>query len=109
MSSVANTEALVESLDFAGGCFAQNGTILYPQAFGTFGNMGRNILRGPGFVNWDASVAKIWKVNERVGFAVPRRSFNLLNHANFAPFPIGGELGSPGSLGRADALLTFGR
>ena len=29
--------------------------------------------------------------------------FNLLNHANFAPFSIGGELGSPSSLGRADA------
>jgi hypothetical protein len=101
--SVATTDALQESLDYAGGCYAQNGTILYPQAFGTFGNMGRNILRGPGFVNWDASIGKIWKLGESVKVQFRGEVFNLLNHANFAPFSIGGELGSPNSLGRADA------
>ena len=72
--SVATTDALQEALDYAGGCFSQNGTILYPQAFGTFGNMGRNILRGPGFVNWDASVGKIWKLNERVACSFAAKS-----------------------------------
>ena len=39
-ASVAKTQALLDSLAYVGGCFAQNGTIMYPQAFGTFGNMG---------------------------------------------------------------------
>jgi hypothetical protein len=102
-TSVANTPELLETLDYVGGCYEQNGTILYPQAFGTFGNMGRNILRGPGFVNWDASIGKIWKMNERVSIQFRGEVFNLLNHANFAPFSIGGELASPSGLGRADA------
>ena len=101
--SVATTPALQESLDYAGGCYVQNGTILYPQAFGTYGNMGRNILRGPGFVNWDASVGKIWNLGERAKVQFRGEVFNLLNHANFAPFSIGGELASPSGLGRADA------
>jgi hypothetical protein len=101
--SVATTPELQESLDYAGGCYAQNGTILYPQAFGSFGNMGRNIMRGPGFVNWDASVGKSWKLNERVAIQFRGEVFNLLNHANFAPSSMGGELGSPNSLGRAEA------
>jgi hypothetical protein len=101
--SVATTDALQESLDYVGGCFAQNGTILYPQAFGTFGNMGRNIVRGPGFVNWDASIGKIWKLGESVKVQFRGEVFNLLNHSNFAPGSISGELGSPDSLGRAGA------
>lgn len=101
--SVATTPALQESLDYAGGCYAQNGTILYPQAFGTFGNMGRNIMRGPGFVNWDASVGKSWKLNDKVAIQLRGEVFNLLNHANFAPSSMGGELGSPNSVGRAEA------
>ena len=82
--SVATTPELQEALAWTEHCFAQNGTILYPAAFGAFGNMGRNILRGPGFVNLDASVGKIWKINERVGIQFRGEVFNILNHANFA-------------------------
>jgi hypothetical protein len=102
-TSVANTDALLESLDYAGGCYAQNGTILYPQAFYTFGNMGRNIMRGPGFVNWDASIGKSWKLSESVRVQFRGEMFNIANHANFASGSIGSELGSPESLGRAGA------
>jgi hypothetical protein len=101
--SVATTPELLESLDYVGGCYAQNGTILYPQAFGTFGNMGRNIMRGPGFVNWDASLGKVWKLREHLALQLRGEVFNLLNHVNFAPGSLGGELGSPSSLGRAEA------
>jgi carboxypeptidase family protein/TonB-dependent receptor-like protein len=99
-AGVANTQGLLDALDFAGGCFAQNGTIIYPNAFFTFGNMGRNIFRGPGFVNWDASVAKVWRLNERMKMQFRGEVFNLLNHPNFSPSSIGGDLTSPGSLGR---------
>jgi hypothetical protein len=33
-------------------------------ALGNFGNLGRNIVRGPGTNNWDASLQKNFKVNE---------------------------------------------
>lgn len=101
--SVATTPALQDSLSYAGGCYAQNGTIIYPQAFGTFGNMGRNIFRGPGFVNWDASISKLWRLSERVNLQVRGEMFNAANHANFANSSIGSDLSSPSSLGLAAA------
>jgi hypothetical protein len=102
-TAVATSTASLESLDFAGGCYFQNGTTLYPNAFFTFGNMGRNIFRGPGFVNWDASVGKIWKISERLKLQFRGEVLNLLNHPNFSPSSIGGDLTSPDSFGRADA------
>jgi hypothetical protein len=101
--SVATTPGLQESLAIAGGCFAQNGTVLYPQAVGTFGNMGRNIFRGPGFLNWDASIGKSWKLNERIRLQVRGEMFNVANHANFAAGSLGSDLTSPDALARATA------
>jgi hypothetical protein len=101
--AVANTPALQESLGIAGNCYAENGTVIYPMAVGTFGNMGRNIMRGPGFANWDASISKIWRFGERVKFQVRGEMFNAANHANFASGSISGDLSSPSSLGLATA------
>ncbi len=101
--TVATTTALQDALAIAGGCFAQNGTIIYPNAVHTFGNMGRNIFRGPGFVNWDASVLKVWRFNERLKVEFRGEVFNLLNHPNFSPGSIGGDLTSPNSFGRVSA------
>jgi hypothetical protein len=81
---VATTPELQGALNWAGYCFAQNGVIIYPNAFGTFGNVGRNILRGPHFVNWDFSTSKVWKLNERLILQLRGEFFNILNHANFA-------------------------
>jgi hypothetical protein len=89
-----------EVLDWTTGCYSQNGTVLYPQAFGTFGNMGRNIFRGPGFFNWDASITKTWKFNERISMQLRGEFFNVANNVNFAPFSMGEDLGDPSSLGR---------
>jgi len=101
--AVANTPALQESLGITGGCYAQNGTVIYPMAVGTFGNMGRNIFRGPGFANWDASISKIWRFGERVKLQVRGEMFNVVNHTNFAPGSISGDLSSPNVLGLATA------
>ena len=65
--------------------------------------MGRNIFRGPGFLNWDASIGKTWKLNERVKIQLRGEMFNVANHANFATGSIGSDLSSPDSLGRASA------
>jgi len=85
-----------------GGCWAKNGAILYPNAFNTFGNMGRNILRGPGFNNFDFSVAKIWKLYENLQLQFRVEFFNLFNHPNFANGSIGTDL-SGSDLGLAKA------
>jgi len=57
--------------------------VMTPQEPGTFGNMRRNILRTPGFYNWDASVTKLVKFNERLNMQLRAEFFNVLNHANF--------------------------
>ena len=48
------------------GCYQQGSAVITPPADTTQGTMGRNIFRGPNFMNWDMSVAKVWKLNERV-------------------------------------------
>ena len=61
--------------------------------------MGRNIFRGPKFVDWDASLAKTWKLTERLNLQIRAEVFNILNHPNFDVFSINTDLSSPGSLG----------
>jgi hypothetical protein len=51
---------------------------------GAYGNTPRNYGRGPGFAQVDMSLAKTFKVNERVGVQFRGEMFNLFNHPNFA-------------------------
>jgi len=55
-----------------------------PNAVLTFGNSGRNILRGPGFRDFDFSVVKNTKFGERFRTQFRAEFFNLTNHPNFA-------------------------
>jgi hypothetical protein len=62
---------------------------LNPLAFsqpadGTFGNLGRNAIFGPGYRNWDFSISKNTLLGERVNLQFRAELFNLLNHPNFA-------------------------
>src|SRR6266850_264558 len=62
--------------------------IVNPAAFkipavGTFGNLKRGDVRGPGISNIDFSVAKNWKVKERYGIQFRTEMFNVFNHTNF--------------------------
>jgi hypothetical protein len=50
---------------------------------GTFGNAGRNILRGPGWVTFDMSVQRRINFNGRVNATLRWDAFNLFNRANF--------------------------
>ena len=52
-------------------------------AFGTFGNLGRNSIYGPGFRNLDFSISKITRF-ERLEVQFRAEFFNILNHPNFA-------------------------
>jgi outer membrane receptor protein involved in Fe transport len=53
-----------------------------PQQF-TFGNAGRNILRGPGRVNLDLSLFKDIAITERVSLQYRAEFFNLFNTPQF--------------------------
>lgn len=49
-----------------------------------FGDSGRDILIGPGLQEWDISLSKQTKVNERFGVEFSAEAFNLFNHPNFS-------------------------
>jgi len=50
---------------------------------GTFGNAGRNILRGPGWVTFDMSLQRRVNFNSRVNATLRWDIFNMFNRANF--------------------------
>jgi hypothetical protein len=50
--------------------------------FGSFGDAGRNIIRGPGLQNWDMSFVKQFPVHEQMHFEFRAEFFNIWNHPN---------------------------
>ncbi len=48
-----------------------------------FGNLGRNVFRGPHQQNWDFSLIKNFKLTERQQLRFTTDFFNIWNHANF--------------------------
>ena len=64
----------------------------------TYGNQGRDILRGPGAINFDASLMKIFnvpKLGDQGRLQLRFEGFNIFNHANFA-IPTNVTIGSAG-------------
>jgi len=53
-------------------------------ASGTFGDLGRNAIFGPGYSNWDLSLTKETLLTERLSLQLRVELFNVLNHPNFA-------------------------
>lgn len=53
-------------------------------AAGTYGNAGRNLVRGPGLYQLDLSVAKKFPLTERCKMEFRVDGFNVLNRAQFA-------------------------
>jgi Carboxypeptidase regulatory-like domain/TonB dependent receptor-like, beta-barrel len=75
--------------------FADNTT------FFTFGNAGRNIVRGPGFQNWDFSVFKLFPIREQMHLEFRAEFFNIWNHVN----PL---LGPAGAISEEPQAVEFG-
>jgi hypothetical protein len=48
----------------------------------TFGNAGRNILRGPGLATFDLSLSRKFAITDRTALQVQAQAFNLLNREN---------------------------
>jgi hypothetical protein len=74
-------------------------------ADGTFGNLPRNFLYGPGFSDVDLSVIKNTKITERINAQFRVEMYNLFNHKNLAP-PSGG-FGSGGFGVTADTIGDY--
>jgi hypothetical protein len=68
-----------------------------PPAY-TFGDAGRNILRGPDLATVDFSLRRIFALGERARLTAEAQAFNMLNRANF---------NLPDAF--ADQPLTFGK
>ena len=63
-----------------------------------FGDLGRNIYRGPSQQNWDFSLLKNFMITERQALRFTADFFNIWNHANFAN-PVATDVESPGNFG----------
>jgi hypothetical protein len=82
--------------NFAGSLYQNNNPNQYfnPLAFiqplpGTYGNAGRNILRGPRLITTDLSFAKGFSLTERLNLKFRAEFFNLFNHTNMnTPNPV---------------------
>jgi hypothetical protein len=66
------------------GCFAEGHSAITPPAPGTFGNMPRNAIYGPGYFDWDFSLIKKFTFGERLTLEARAEIFNIINHPNFA-------------------------
>ncbi len=76
-----------------GGCYVKGSSVLVPPVNNTFGTMGRNIFRDPGFRNLDFSLFKDFKIRERFAAQFRVEFFNVTNHPNLAN-PYGGAVNS---------------
>jgi hypothetical protein len=54
-----------------------------PAAAGTYGNLGRNVLIGPGAINFDLSLSRNFRIKERYELTPRVEAFNVINHPNF--------------------------
>lgn len=59
------------------------GQVFFNAPPGTTGNLERNFLNGPLFVNWDAGLMKNFYFGETTRFQIRAEAFNVLNRANF--------------------------
>jgi len=73
---------------FNSGCYVSGNSVLIPPAYGTFGDVSKNIFRDTPFRTWDLSVQKNWKFKERLTAQFRAEFFNILNH------PLFGDIGS---------------
>jgi hypothetical protein len=67
----------------------------------TFGDAGRNIVRGPGLQDWDFSIFKLFPVREQMHFEFRAEFFNIWNHVN----PL---LGPAGAISEEPLAVEFG-
>lgn len=91
----------------ASGVLTANGQVSGPwqrPQRGTWGNTGRNSLRGPRFSQTDFSLFKDFRINESMKFQFRGEIFNLFNHTNLGQ--PNGTVDAPGTAGRIFATAS---
>ena len=63
--------------------------LLNPAAFvknptGTFGTLGRDLLRGPGVITVNLALVRLFRLTERLKLEARFEAFNAINHTNFS-------------------------
>ena len=78
----------------------------------SFGNSGKNVLIGPGLVNFDVSVYKNFTLVERLKVQFRSEFFNIANHANFSNpasnISVPAQVGRITSTSTANRVIQFG-
>lgn len=59
------------------------GQVFFPNDSGSTGNLQRNLLTGPIYINWDAGLIKNIRITENTRLQIRAEVFNVLNRANF--------------------------
>jgi hypothetical protein len=75
-------------------------------ARGTWGNVGRNTLRGPGLFQLDVALRKQFRINASRNFEFRWEAFNIINRLNLAN--PGTNLSAPAQFGRITGPLNTG-
>ena len=73
---------------------------------GTYGNLGRNTIIGPGLADVDLSLEKSFKLNERANATFRAEMFNIMNHANFG-LPNTSAMSANGVANGSAGLITY--
>ncbi|MBO0862516.1 MAG: TonB-dependent receptor [Chloracidobacterium sp.] len=60
---------------------------------GTFGDLGRDVVRGPGINNWDVSFSKRLAIREKISLQFRAEFFNFFNHTQWSG--VSASMGSP--------------
>jgi len=81
-----------------------SGSAFSRPAKGTFGDLGRNALRGPGFWNVDASLFKRFKLTGQSQLEFRIEAQNVFNHVDLNNPDA--EIGVPGNLNPNAGLIT---
>ena len=72
---------------------------------GTFGNTGRDSLRGPGFFNTDIALLKDTRLTEQFRLQFRAEFFNIFNHENFG-LPTVNVFSSSGAINGVAGVIT---
>lgn len=82
-----------------------NKSAFVANATGTFGTLGRNMFRGPIYIQDDCALDRAFQLHERLGMNLRLDAFNVFNHPDLsAPGSGSGYIGSSNSL----TSSTFG-
>jgi hypothetical protein len=75
-------------------------------AAGTYGTAGRDIIEGPGLLEFDSSLFKNFRIRERAGLQFRVEVFNLLNRTNLG-LPLITTFTSTGAISPSAGLINY--